>query len=383
MHLSDRIKAIEASKSIQLAATVNELRKEGKKIISMNVGEPDFPTPLPIIDATKLALDKNETRYSLVPGIEKLRTEIAKKLAKENNIYISEDEIIVSNGSKQILYNIFQTIINPGDEVIIPIPYWVSFPESVKLAGGQPIFVETKNHQLDLQNIENSITKKTKAIIINTPNNPSGAVFPEADLKELANIAIKNNILIISDEAYEHITYNNIKHVSIASLSQEIFNQTITVQTFSKSFCMTGFRIGFMVAPLNIVNSVNKLQSHLTGNNCTFGQFGAIEALRMDPNILSSMIKSYEKRKHLAFKLCSEIFECINPDGAFYLFPNVEKYLGEKFKTDEDLAMYILQEAHVAVLPGSAFGSPGHLRFSFSTSEEDIIAGFEAIKRIL
>ncbi len=380
--LADRINSIEESKSIGLSATLSDLRDRGEKIIGLNVGEPEFATPPQIIEATKKALDENKTRYSLVQGISELRLAIVKKLRKENDLDVTEKNVIIGNGSKQILYNIFQTMINPGDEVIIPAPYWVTFPESVKLAGGIPIIVNTKNHQLDLINIKNAITSKTKMIIINTPNNPTGAVYPEEDLRKLAEICVKKDIYIVSDEAYERLVFDQ-KHVSIASFGPEIFQRTLTVQTFSKSHCMTGFRLGYLVADELIINAINKLQSHLTGNNCTFSQYGAIEALQMDSSIIDGMIDIMKKRRDLAFNLAKDIFKVIQPSGAMYLFPNVDEFMGERFINDIEMANYILEKAKVAVLPGSAFGQPNHLRICFAAHEDDIKEGLRKIKEVL
>jgi aspartate aminotransferase len=383
MEISNRIQGVAGSKSIGVANLVSKLRAEGKEIISLNVGETDLRTPEVILQATKNALDSNETRYSFVPGLPELRHLIALKLQRDNNLQVKSENILIGNGSKQILYNIFQTLCNVGDEVIILRPYWVTFPESVKLAGGVPVFVDTVENQIDISLIEQAITSKTKAIIINSPNNPSGAVYTRKELLELADLAVKKDLTVISDEAYESLTYDDIPHISIASLGEEIFNKTITVQTFSKTYCMTGFRIGYLVAPKPLVDAVNILQSHLTGNNCTFAQFGAIAALEMSAQIRDEIFEKMQRRRDLAHKLTNQIFSCQKPQGAFYTFPNVEKFLGERFQTCNDLAMYILQEANVAILPGSAFGSPGHIRISFATNEDSIQRGLEKIAEVL
>lgn len=381
--ISNRIQNIQESGSVALASKVIELKKAGQDIISLSIGEPDFDTPVEIIEATKKALDQQHTRYSLVPGILELREAICQKLLKENHIKAKPEEVLIANGSKQILYNIFQAILNPEDEVIVPTPYWVTFPESIKLAGGQPVFVDCPHLQLDLELIEKAITPKTRAIIINSPNNPSGAVYPPEVIEKLAHLAVKKDLWLISDEAYEYFTYTDKKHLSAASLSAEIFNKTITVQTFSKSFCMTGFRIGYMVAPKHLIQAVNKLQSHLTGNNCTFAQYGALEALTMDQSFFHQMKETFKKRRDLAYELCKEIMDCPPPEGAFYLFPNVESFLPHRFQDDAQMALHILTEARVAILPGSFFGMPGHLRFSFSNSEENIKEAFRRIKEVL
>lgn len=384
MKLADRIHSIEESKSVGLASIVANLRAEGREIISLNIGEPDFPTPDSIIKATKKALDENKTRYSLVQGIRELREGIAKKVTRDNGYEVTYENIILGNGSKHILYNIFQTMINPGDEVIIPSPYWVTFPESVKLAGGVPVFVPTRDLQLDIEEIEKAITKKTRAIIINTPNNPTGAVYPKEALQQVVELAAKYDFYIIADEAYEMLTFGDTPHVALASLGEEAFNRTLTVQSFSKSYCMTGFRVGYLVAPADVVEGMNKLQSHLSGNNCTFAQYGALEALEIHQKDLQSMIDDLEKRRDLAYELCKDIFpNTIKPQGAFYLYPSVKEFLGDRFKTDEDLAKFILTDAGVAILPGSFFGTDGYLRFSFAGSGDNIRKAFANIKAVL
>lgn len=384
MKIAERINNIEESKSVGLASVVAKLRAEGREIISLNVGEPDFATPKTIIESTQKALSENKTRYSLVEGIKELRISIANKVKKDNAIDIDFENVILGNGSKHILYNIFQTIIDPGDEVIIPSPYWVTFPESVKLASGVPVMVPTKELQLDLEAIEKAITGKTKAIIINTPNNPSGAVYPKEDLEAVVALAKKHDFYIISDEAYEMLTFGGVPHVSIASLSNEAFERTLTVHSFSKSYCMTGFRIGYLVAPKEIIAGMNKLQSHLSGNNCTFAQYGALAALEIPEQEIRDMIVDLESRRDLAFKLCKELFpKTIKPEGAFYLYPEVSDLYDNRFKNDEELARFILMEANVAILPGSFFGTPDYLRFSFAASEENITKAFAQIKEVL
>jgi aspartate aminotransferase len=384
MKNSNRVINIEGSKSIALSAKIEQLKANGEKIIGLNVGEPDFQTPRPIIDATIAALNENKTRYSLVQGINELRTNISTYLNTKYKIESNKNHILLGNGSKHILYLIFQTLLNEGDEVLIPIPFWVTFPESVKLAGGVPVSVKSKsNHQLDLEEIENSITPKTKAILINTPNNPTGAVYNKEDLLKVVELAKKYDLKIVSDEAYEILTYNT-EHINISSLSKDAFDRTLTVQSFSKSFCMTGFRIGYLCAHEDFIKDVNKLQGHLSGNNCTFAQYGALAALDMDPKIVKDMTKELEVRRDLAYNLFNEIFPLEKPDGAFYLFPNVESHIKKLgLKDCEEFALYILDKAKVAILPGSAFGAPGHIRIAFASSQEEIKEAFKRIKDII
>jgi aspartate aminotransferase len=381
--LSDRTLNIAESSTTKLMGEVQQRKAAGEKIISFNAGEPDFDPPELILEATREALFNGKTKYGPVPGEVALRKAIAQKLKRDNGMDVTHEHILVANGSKQILYMIFQGLCNPGDEVIVLAPYWVTFPEGIKLAGGIPVFVDTIDHQPDLAAIEAAITPRTKAILVNSPNNPTGAVYPKETLQAIGELAVAHEIYVISDEAYEGLVFHGAKHISMASLSPDIARWTITTQTFSKSYCMTGFRVGYLAADLGVVKALNKMNSHLTGNVCTFAQYGAVGALEADPAVFADMQKVFEKRLDLAYPLCQELFSCVKPAGAFYLFPDISDYLGERFADDNAFAAYLLSEAKVAVVPGSAFGAPGHLRVSFSTSEAEIEQGFAQIKAAL
>lgn len=382
--ISDRIQSVEESKSVKMAAVIAELRAQGQDIISFNVGEPDFPTPKYVIEATKQALDEGHTRYALVPGELFIREAIVKKLKRDQDLEIGASNICLSNGSKQVLYSIFQLICNPGDEVIIPRPYWVSFPEAVKLAGGEPVFVDSNHGHLSCENIEKAITEKTKAIVINSPNNPSGLLPKEEPLKKLVQLAKAKGIYIISDEAYETLTYGGRKFIGPAGLADPKLERTLIVQSFSKSYCMTGFRLGYIVANDEIIKGMAKLQSHLCGNVPVFIQKGAEAALKHEHEIVDHMREVFNKRMELAYEYCIEIFpDTEKPEGAFYLFPKISQDLLDKYGSDEKLTLHILKEAKVALLPGSFFGEPGYLRICFVTSDENIVKGFRAIKGCL
>ncbi len=383
MPLSQRILQISESSTTKLMGQVQKLKAAGSPIISFNAGEPDFNSPEPILKATIEALQTGKTKYGGVAGEPALRAAIAKKVMTENGIAAQAENVLVANGSKQILYLLFQAICDPGDEVIVLKPYWVTFPEGIKLAGGVPVFVDTQDHQPDLDAIRAAITPKTKAILINSPNNPTGAVYSEADLRAIGNLALEHQVYVISDEAYEGLVYDQAKHISIAALDPAFEPWVLTSQTFSKSYCMTGFRVGYLVAPVEMIKVINQMNSHLTGNVCTFAQYGAVEALQMDTSIMADMQQTFQKRFELAYPLCTEIFDCVKPEGAFYLFPDASRYLGERFADDNALAEFLLEVAQVAVVPGSAFGAPGHLRISFSTSEQQITEGFARIKQAL
>ncbi|MBT3982459.1 MAG: pyridoxal phosphate-dependent aminotransferase [Bacteriovoracaceae bacterium] len=361
------------------------MESRGEKIISLNVGEPDLPPPSEITQAVKSALDDGMYRYSLVPGIDILREKLKDFYQDSFPVELNSSNFVVSNGAKQSIYNIFQSLINSGDEIIIPAPYWVTFPESVRLAGGNPIIVPTVDNQIDIELIKKAITKNTKAILINAPNNPSGAVFPKTALVELASIALENELYIISDEAYDGIYFDGKAPVSIGTLSPEIFKKTITIKSFSKTYSMTGFRVGYTICDSAFSQLMVKLQGHLTGNNCTFAQFGALKALELDQSFYQERRAIYQKRRDLAFSLSQKIFpNCVKPDGAFFLFPNIKELLNNSdCKSDIDLSIKILEKAGVAILPGSAFGQPDHLRISFAASEKEIEDGFRAIERVL
>lgn len=382
MELSKRIQNIEGSKSVGLASVLLRLKKEGRDIIALNVGEPDLPTPEVVKEATAKAMRDNQTRYSLVEGIPELREAIAARFERDTKRQVSPSQILISNGSKQTLYNIFQTLLNPGDEVIIPRPYWVSFPEAVKLAGGVPVFIDAPDLQLPLAGIRAAINEKTKLIIVNSPNNPSGVVYKRQDMEALAKLAVEKNLYLVSDEAYEALIYDDSEKFSFAQMDDEVAKRTLHVQSFSKTFMMTGFRIGHVIANQEIINAMNKLQSHLTGNNCTFAQYGAIAALKHEKEIVPPMIELMRKRRDLCMELSQGLFDLDLPGGAFYLFPRMGKYL-ERFKDSAEMATFLLEKTGVAGLGGSAFGMEGHLRFAFTASEADLREAFKRMREVL
>lgn len=383
-NLSDRIEAVEASKSVELASVIANLRRNGEKVIGFNVGEPDFPTPEVVIKATKEALDQGHTRYALVPGEPFLREAIVNKLKRDQGLELGIDNICVSNGSKQVLYSLFQLICNPGDEVLIPCPYWVSFPEAIKLAGGKPVFVPSEKGDLDFDLLKSLKTSKTKAIILNSPNNPSGLIYSKELKKKIVEYCKENNLYLISDEAYETLTYGEESFIGPAGFADKTLENTLIVQSFSKSYCMTGFRLGYVAGPVEFIKGMNKLQSHVCGNTPVFVQKGAEAALNHAEEISQNMRDVFKKRSAIAYELCKEIFpDTPKPEGAFYLFPKVSQELLDRFGSDEKLALHILNEGKVALLPGAFFGMPGFLRICFSTSEDEIRAGFKAIKECL
>jgi aspartate aminotransferase len=376
MKLSGKIQAVAESQTVAFTALIQQYRQEGRKIIDLAVGEPQFDTPAPIVDATKNALDAQKTRYSPVNGIVELREQLADRFSG----YDAEN-ILLTNGSKQSLYMIFQVLCDPSDEVIIPVPYWVSFVEQVKLAGGRPVPVATKDYQLNCEAIEAAVTPRTKAILINSPNNPSGALYPMVDLQKIAKLADDHDLFIIADEAYDAFVYDGSVHTSMFDI-ETARNRVIVTRSFSKSYNMTGFRIGYVAAPGQIIAALSKIQSHLSGNVCTFAQYGALAALSLDEHFLLDRQAELQRKRDTAFESVSKLFDCIKPQGAFYLFPDVSTALKNN-ETSEALARRILKLAGVAVVAGEAFGMANHLRISFAVSEENLKNGLGRIAEVL
>lgn len=382
-NLSSRVQGIEASKTGVFFNLVANLKAQGADIISLNVGEPDFAPADRIVEVTNQALTDGHHRYSSNAGLPALKDAIIHKLEGLNQIMgITHEHLLVSNGSKQVIFSVFQSLLNEGDEVIILRPYWVTFPESIRLAGGVPVYIDSVNLQPDIEAIKQVITSKTKAIVINSPNNPSGAICPQDVMEELIQLAHQHHFYIISDEAYETLVYDGLQHISPAALPGGL-ECSLSIFTFSKTYAMTGFRVGYLLADPSFIKGVNRLQSHLTGNVCTFVQHGAIAALKSKQSFYDHLRTTFSKRRELAYQLCSELFPCIKPQGAFYLFPNVEAYLSDKIDSCEALAYHLLEEAGVAVVPGAAFGMPGHMRISYANDEVNIREGFSRIQKAI
>ena len=376
MKLSDRVNQIEESGTVQFTLLLQQLRRAGKDVIDLAVGEPFYDTPAEVIDATKQALDRGQTKYGPVAGLQELKS----RLARQFEGYDAKN-IIISNGSKQCLYTMFQAICDPSDEVIIPRPYWVSFPQQVKLAGGRPIIVDTRDHQLAVEKIEQAVSSKTRAILINSPNNPTGAVYPAPDLKKITRLALKHNLFILSDEAYSAYVYDGIQPESIFNVA-EIRPQLIVTRSFSKSYNMTGFRIGYTAASRDVIGALNKLQSHVTGNVCSFAQYGALAALDLQIEKQERWRLDLERKRDYAYSKISGLFDCIKPQGAFYLFPDVSCHLDTR-TTSADFARRLLEDFGVAVVPGEEFGMPGHIRISYAVSEDNLVSGLEKIAEAL
>ena len=390
--LSDRLNMLSPSATLAMSQRSGELKAQGVDVINLSVGEPDFNTPDHIKEAAKKAIDDNWTRYSPVPGYPDLKKAISDKLARENNLNYSPDEILTSNGAKQCVCNAVLALVNPGDEVIIPAPYWVSYPQMVKLAEGTPVYVEAKieaDFKITPAQLESVITPKTKMIILCSPSNPTGSVYSAKELAALAEVIKKHdNLYVLADEIYEHINYVG-KHASIAAV-EGMRERTIIINGVSKAYAMTGWRIGFMAAPQWIIKGCNKLQSQYTSGPCSVSQKAATFAWNADQSCVEEMRKAFQRRRDLIVGLAKEIpgFEVNVPEGAFYLFPKCSSYFGKKdgdrvINTSSDLAMYLLEEGHVAMVGGDAFGSPECIRLSYATSDENIVEAISRIKKAL
>lgn len=390
MELSKKTSSISSSLTLALTAKATELKAQGKDVISFGVGEPDFNTPENIIKVAINAMENGKTKYTAVSGIVELKEAIAKKLKKDNGLNYSKENIIVSTGAKQCLANVFSAILNPGDEVIIPSPYWISYPELIKLADGTPVFVETSKSngfKITKDEIKKVINNNVKAIVINSPNNPTGSVYSKEELEDIANIAKEYDLFIISDEIYEKLIYlDDCKHVSIASLSEDAFNRTIVINGFSKSYSMTGWRIGYAAGPEKVIKVMNNIQSHTTSNANTITQYAALEALNGPQNDMNEMIATFKKRKEKMVKLLDEIEDVsyIEPTGAFYVFIDISEILRKyNIKGSLEFSKMLLDDKNVVVIPGAAFGLDDYIRLSYATSEENIEQGVKRIKEFV
>ena len=390
--LSERISNMATSATLAMAAKARELKNEGKDIIGLSLGEPDFNTPDFIKDSAKQAIDDNYNSYTPVDGYAELKQAIIKKFSRDNNINYSPTQIVVSTGAKQCLANVALVLLNKGDEVILPCPYWVSYADIVKLSEGVPVEVKTSietNFKMTPSQLEEAITPKTKMIWFSSPCNPSGSVYSSKELRLLADVLQKHpNIYVVSDEIYEHINYGD-GHASMGAF-KDMYNRTITVNGVSKAFAMTGWRIGYLGAPEKIARACNKMQGQITsGANC-IAQRAVITALDASPSKVDYMIDEFKSRRDLMLKLLSEIkgFKCNKPEGAFYVFPDVSSFFGKTFKGNKianasDLSLFLLKEALVATVTGDAFGNPNCIRISYAASKEQIIEAISRIKSVL
>ncbi len=380
MRLSDRLSQISPSATLKITATAKKLAKEGKKIINFAAGEPDFPTPSHIKEAAKKAIESNFTKYTPSSGTLELKEAICRKLQTENNLSFDVSQILVSCGAKHSLFNAIMAIVNPDEEVLIPTPYWVSYPEMVKVARGCPKFIKTtrkNNFKITKGDLKKAISRKTKLLILNSPCNPTGSLYEEGELADLAHQIIDSNIFVISDEIYEKIIYDGLKFSSIACLGQRIKDLTILVNGVSKTYSMTGWRIGYLAADKSIVKAATNLQSHSTSNPCSISQKAALAAIEADQTFIKDIVKEFSRRRdYLLGAFDITILKPIKPEGAFYIFCDISK-------TNLDSITFckrLLNEAGVATVPGAAFGMDNFVRISFACSFEDIKEGMKKIE---
>jgi len=382
MECSERLKNIKPSATLAISSKAKQMKKEGIDIINFGAGEPDFGTPENIAAAGCNAIKEGFTRYTDASGIPELKLAICEKMKADSNVDAGPENVIVSCGAKHSLFNIFMAYLNPGDEVLLPSPYWLTYPAQIALAGGKTVFLPTNaNNGFAPENIEAFITEKTRAIIVNSPGNPTGGVWPREVLEKVAKLAIEKNLLIISDECYEKLVYGE-KHISIASLGKEVFEHTVVVNAVSKTYAMTGWRIGYSVGHPALIKTMSVFQSQVTSNPTSISQKAALEALKGSQEEVMGRVKAFDERRKEMFKTLNDIpgVKCIEPKGAFYCFPNVKKLFGKKFgkysiSGSVDLCQYLLAEAKVAIVPGVAFGADDYTRLSYACSLEEIKEG--------
>ncbi|MEM9274087.1 MAG: pyridoxal phosphate-dependent aminotransferase [Cyanobacteria bacterium P01_F01_bin.143] len=384
MKLAARVNEVSPSLTLAISAKAKAMKAEGIDVCSFSAGEPDFPTPKHICEAAQKAIDQGKTRYGAVAGELRLREAIAKKLQTKNNLSYQAENIIVTNGGKHSLYGLMQALIAAGDEVIIPAPYWVSYPEMVKLAGGTPIFIETtaaNNYRMTAEQLENAITEKTKLLVLNSPSNPTGTVYPPGEIRVIADIVVEKDILVVSDEIYENILYDDTEHLSIGAVNPEIFKRTIISNGFAKSYSMTGWRLGYAAGPLEVIKAMGKIQGHSTSNVCSFAQYGAIAALEESQDCVQQMLSAFAQRREFIYQAINDVsaLSCPKPDGAFYVFADISK-TGLK---SLDFCNSLLDSYQVATIPGIAFGADNCIRISYATSMDTIKQGIERLSNFV
>ncbi|MBI4240987.1 MAG: pyridoxal phosphate-dependent aminotransferase [Candidatus Rokubacteria bacterium] len=387
--LADRLKTLAPSATLAVQAKARAMRAQGIDVISFSVGEPDFDTPERVKDAARRALTEGMTKYTEVPGIPELRAAVCQKLRRDNGLDYDPAEVLISCGAKHTLYNIFVALLNPADEVLVPSPYWVSYPEQVKLLGGVPVAVATDEEsgfQVDPARLRAAVTPRAKAVVLNTPNNPTGAVFAAETLEAVARVAVERNLWIISDECYEALTYEG-RHISIASLGPEVKARTIVVNTCSKAYAMTGWRIGYAAGPPALITAMSDVQSQVTANPTSIAQWAAVEALAGPQDEVAKMVGEFDRRRRIVVEGLNRIpgIRCAVPTGAFYAFPNVSALFGRRWQgrpleSSSDVAAFLLEAARVAVVPGVEFGSDRHIRISYATELPTIKEGLSRLE---
>jgi len=384
MKLAARVGQVTPSLTLAIAAKAKAMKAEGIDVCSFSAGEPDFDTPEHIKAAAKKALDAGKTKYGPAAGEPRLREAIAHKLRNENNLDYNATNVIVTNGGKHSLFNLMLALIEPGDEVIIPAPYWLSYPEMVKLAGGKAAIVQTDAHsgyKITPDQLRKAITPQTRLFILNSPSNPSGVVYTPSELQSLAEVVVEQDILVVSDEIYEKILYDDAQHVSIGSLGAEIFARSIVSSGFAKAYSMTGWRLGYLAGAVNLIQAVTTIQGHSTSNVCTFAQYGAIAALEGSQDCVEEMRQAFAKRRQVMLERLNSIpgLSCAKPDGAFYLFVNISK----SGLSSLEFCDALLESQQVAIIPGIAFGADDHIRLSYATDMASIEKGMDRLDKFV
>lgn len=382
--LAARVGEVPPSITLAIAAKAKAMKAEGIDVCSLSTGEPDFDTPEHIKAAAKQALDAGKTKYGPVAGEPQLKAAIARKLLSDNNLNYQPENILVTNGGKHSLYNLMMALIEAGDEVIIPAPYWLSYPEMVKLASGKPVIVRTDastGYKITPEQLTRAITPKTKLFVLNSPSNPTGMVYTRAEIQALAEVIVDRDILVVADEIYEKIIYDGAQHVSIGSLGKEIFDRTLISSGFAKAYSMTGWRVGYLAGPIELIKATSTIQGHSTSNVCTFAQYGAIAALESSQESVEKMRQAFAQRRQVIFELLDAVpgISCIKPDGAFYMFVNISK----TGMNSLEFCDAFLEQQQVAVIPGIAFGADDHIRLSYATDLGTIKKAVERLDKFV
>jgi len=389
MKLSKRVSVLSPSPTLAITAKANELKRQGVDVVGLGAGEPDFNTPDHIIEAAERAMREGKTKYTAAAGIPELLKAISEKFERDNGLTYSTKQIIVTNGGKHALYNLFMSILDPGDEVIVPIPYWVSYPEMVKVADGVPVFIEgaeSNGFKVTAEQVKAAITPRTRALIINSPSNPTGSIYSRKELEDIVDVCLSHNILMVSDEIYEKLIYDGHEHVSVATFSKEAYENTVIVNGMSKPYSMTGWRMGYAAGNEELIRAMVDLSSHSTSNPTTFAQYGALAALTGPQEPLEMMKREFVKRRDRVVELLNQIdgISCLKPEGAFYVFPNVSAAMNRMGFDDVDKwSEALLEQEKVALVPGTGFGSRHHVRISYAASMEQLEKGIERIKRFV
>ncbi len=389
MKLAKRVSVLSPSPTLAITAKANELKRQGVDVVGLGAGEPDFNTPEHIIEAAEKAMREGKTKYTATAGIPELLKAIAEKFERDNGLTYSTKQIIVTNGGKHALFNLFMALLDPGDEVIIPIPYWVSYPEMVKIADGVPVFIEgaeSNAFKVTAEQVKAAITPRTRAIVINSPSNPTGSIYTRKELEAIADVCLSHGVLMVSDEIYEKLIYDGHEHVSVATFGKEAYENTVIINGMSKPYAMTGWRMGYAAGNEKLIQAMVDLSSHSTSNPTSFAQYGALAALTGTQEPLEMMKREFVKRRDRVVELLNQIegIRCLKPEGAFYVFPNVSeaaKRMG--FASVDAWCEALLEQEKVALVPGSGFGAPDFARISYATSMEQLEKALARIKRFV